>query len=67
MSPFSIDWLFCGDAYIGGRERVLREDCDVRGMIDTYERLSRLELERLCTGSGAIVDHPSERLAAKVS
>ncbi|NOZ79978.1 MAG: MBL fold metallo-hydrolase [Acidobacteria bacterium] len=60
-------WIFCGDAYIGGRERVLREDYDVWQMIATYERLRRLDIEKMCTGSGAIVDHPRERLGKKIA
>ncbi len=60
-------WLFCGDAFIGGRERMLREDYDVWQMIATYERLSRLNIERMCTGSGSIAEHPSERLGRKIA
>lgn len=59
-------WLFCGDAYIGGRERVLRSDYDVRGMIRTYERLAALPLDTLFTGTGAVVRDPIARIGRKL-
>ena len=60
-------WLFCGDAYIGGRERVLREDYDVRGMIRTYERLAALNPDTLFTGTGAVVHDPARRIERKIT
>jgi glyoxylase-like metal-dependent hydrolase (beta-lactamase superfamily II) len=59
-------WLFAGDAYIGGRERVLRDDYDVWEMIFTYEKLLRLPLRIIFAGTGKIVRDPIARIEKKV-
>ncbi len=59
-------WLFCGDAYFGNRERVLRADYDVWEMIGTFRSLAALPLETLYTGTGAVVLHPARRIQRKL-
>jgi glyoxylase-like metal-dependent hydrolase (beta-lactamase superfamily II) len=60
-------WLFCGDAYIGGRERVLRADYDVWEMIGSLERLRGLPLSALFCGSGSVVRDPAHRIGRKLA
>lgn len=59
-------WLFSGDAYIGGKERILREDYDIWGMIRTLKRLSALPLNTLFTGTGSIIRNPIRRINNKI-
>ena len=59
-------WLFAGDAYIGGRERFLRDDYDAWEMISTLERLQQLPLRAIFAGTGTVLVDPLERLAQKV-
>jgi glyoxylase-like metal-dependent hydrolase (beta-lactamase superfamily II) len=59
-------WLFAGDAYLGGRERVLRSDYDAWEMVFTYQRLLRLPLRVLFTGTGQVVRNPVERIERKL-
>jgi glyoxylase-like metal-dependent hydrolase (beta-lactamase superfamily II) len=59
-------WLFAGDAYLGGRERFLRDDCDAWGLIATYQALARLPLQVLFAGTGQVVRDPAARLERKL-
>ncbi len=59
-------WLFSGDAYIGGRERVLRKDYDVHEMIRTFRSLSVLPIRVLFTGTGHVLRDPARRIARKL-
>ncbi len=60
-------WLFCGDAFIGGKDRVLRRDYDVREMIGTLRRLCRLPLTAMFTGTGSVVRDPVRRIERKLA
>jgi glyoxylase-like metal-dependent hydrolase (beta-lactamase superfamily II) len=60
-------WLFTGDAYVGGRDRALRQDYNIWQIIDSLKRLAGLQPQLLFTGSGSIRDRPTEELKAKVA
>lgn len=60
-------WLFCGDAYVGGRDRGLRRGYDIWGIIAGIKRMASLEVARLFTGSGSVLDNPRQELLAKVA
>jgi glyoxylase-like metal-dependent hydrolase (beta-lactamase superfamily II) len=60
-------WLFCGDAYIGGKDSVLRKDYDLRGMIGTLRILSRLPMTAMFTGVGSVVKDPIRRIERKLA
>lgn len=47
-------WLFCGDAYIGGRDRSLRPDYNVWQIIGSLQELLALEVDLLFPGSGRV-------------
>jgi glyoxylase-like metal-dependent hydrolase (beta-lactamase superfamily II) len=60
-------WLFSGDAYIGGRDRALREGYDIHGIIDSLNRLAELPVNLIFSGSGSVRTNGAEHLKAKVS
>ncbi|MBU2499600.1 MAG: MBL fold metallo-hydrolase [Proteobacteria bacterium] len=47
-------WLFCGDAYIGGRDRSLRADYNIWQTIGSLQKLLALEVALLFPGSGRV-------------
>lgn len=60
-------WLFCGDAYVGGRDRALRAGYDVWGIITSLKKMAVLEVSRLFCGSGSVVDDPRQELLGKIA
>jgi len=60
-------WLFCGDAFVGGRDTVLRQEQDLRAMITTAQRFAALPVTRLFPGSGTVRDNPGPEFIAKVT
>src|SRR3989304_3731826 len=59
-------WLFSGDAYIGGRDRVLRRDYDVWDMIRTFRSLASLPINAMFTGTGHVLHDPVRRIERKL-
>ncbi|MBA4394407.1 MAG: hypothetical protein C0407_12720, partial [Desulfobacca sp.] len=60
-------WLFTGDAYVGGKERALRMDYDIWGIIASLKKLLSLRIELLFPGSGSIRKDPLEEIKAKIT
>ena len=60
-------WLFCGDAYVGGRDRGLRAGYDVWGIIASLKKLALLNISRLFCGSGSVLDSPGQELLDKIA
>lgn len=60
-------WLFSGDAFIGGQDRVLREGYDVRLVTKTLRMLSSLGAEVMFTGMGNVIRHPARQIERKIS
>jgi glyoxylase-like metal-dependent hydrolase (beta-lactamase superfamily II) len=60
-------WLFCGDAYVGGRDRGLRAGYDVWGIIASLKKLAALDISRLFCGSGSVLDNPGQEILAKAA
>ena len=59
-------WLFTGDAYIGGRDRALRADYDIYGIIDSLNKLAKLDSTRLFPASGTVRDNPRQDIVLKI-
>ncbi len=59
-------WLFCGDAYVGGRERSLRRGYDIWGIINSLRVMRSLRPSLIFTGSGSMAQNPEQALAAKL-
>jgi glyoxylase-like metal-dependent hydrolase (beta-lactamase superfamily II) len=47
-------WLFSGDAYIGGKDRALREGYDIYGIIASLKKLAALPVQAIFSGSGSV-------------
>jgi glyoxylase-like metal-dependent hydrolase (beta-lactamase superfamily II) len=60
-------WLFTGDAYVGGKDKGLRAEFDIHGIIASLKLLASLPARRLFPGSGSVVDDPAEALARKIA
>jgi glyoxylase-like metal-dependent hydrolase (beta-lactamase superfamily II) len=59
-------WLFCGDAYVGGKDRSIRPGTDVWAFIASLKKMAALPLSCLFTGSGSMVKYPAKDLAEKI-
>jgi glyoxylase-like metal-dependent hydrolase (beta-lactamase superfamily II) len=59
-------WLFCGDAYVGGKDRGLRLGYDIWGIIASLKKLAQLDISLIFTGSGSLVENPAQALAEKI-
>jgi glyoxylase-like metal-dependent hydrolase (beta-lactamase superfamily II) len=60
-------WLFSGDAFIGGQDRVFREGYDILEMARTFRKLSALGAEIMYTGMGNVIRSPSRKIERKLS
>jgi glyoxylase-like metal-dependent hydrolase (beta-lactamase superfamily II) len=60
-------WLFSGDAFIGGQDRVFRESYDLPEMTRTLRKLSALGAEVMFTGMGSVIRRPERQIERKLS
>lgn len=60
-------WLFCGDAFLGGKDRALRRDYNIWQIISSLKSLAGLEPELLFPGSGSVKDGAAEELYSKIA
>jgi glyoxylase-like metal-dependent hydrolase (beta-lactamase superfamily II) len=60
-------WLFSGDAFIGGRDKALRADCNIWQIIESLKVMSVLNPSILCTGSGSVRKNPQQDFIDKVA
>jgi glyoxylase-like metal-dependent hydrolase (beta-lactamase superfamily II) len=59
-------WLFTGDAYIGGKDRALREGYDIHGIIASLKKLARLPVQSIFAGSGTVRTNGVQPLQDKI-
>ena len=60
-------WLFTGDLLVGGKDRALRQGCDIWGVIDSLKKVAALPVNCLFPGSARVRTNPIGELAAKIS
>lgn len=60
-------WLFSGDLFVGGRDRALRIDYDIWGIIDSLKRIAGLPLCWLFPGSARVREDPAGDIADKIA
>ena len=58
-------WLFTGDAYVGGREKALRVDYDIWGILGSLKKLAQYPVRRLFPGSGTVRENPLPEMPKK--
>ncbi len=59
-------WLFCGDAYVGGRDRALREDYNIWQILSSLKKMAALKITSLFPGSGTVHKHAGRLLEQKI-
>ncbi len=59
-------WLFSGDLFVGGRDRALRAEYDVWGIVASLKRIAALPLKTLFPGSARVRENPAAELQAKI-
>lgn len=59
-------WLFSGDLYVGGRDRALREEYDVRAIIASLKRVAALPVRMLFPGAARVPHDPRAALREKI-
>ena len=59
-------WLFCGDAFIAGQDRVFRGSYDLAEILGTLRRILALAPEMLFTGMGAALKRPAANVRRKI-
>ncbi len=60
-------WLFSGDAYIGGKDRALRQGYDIHGIIASLKKLAELPVTAIFSGSGTVRDTGVQPLIDKIA
>lgn len=60
-------WLFCGDAFIAGQDRVFRGSYDLAEILGTLRRILALAPEIMFTGMGAVLRRPAARVRGKIA
>jgi glyoxylase-like metal-dependent hydrolase (beta-lactamase superfamily II) len=60
-------WLFSGDAYIGGKDRALREDYDIQVITASLKTLAELPVGTIFSGSGTIRTNGRQALKDKIA
>ena len=60
-------WLFSGDAYIGGKDRALREGYDIYGIITSLKKLAALPVQTIFAGSGSVRTEGVKPLQDKIA
>jgi hypothetical protein len=59
-------WLFCGDAFIGGRDIAWAPEFDMFAIVSSLRTLATLRPERLFPGSGTVRRTPLPDLLGKI-
>lgn len=59
-------WLFTGDAYVGGRDRTLRADYNIWGILASLRELSRRRIWLLFPASGSVRENGNRALEEKI-
>lgn len=60
-------WLFTGDAYIGGKDRALRQGYDIHGIIASLKELAELPVTTIFSGSGTVRETGTQPLLDKIA
>ncbi|MEW6664618.1 MAG: MBL fold metallo-hydrolase [Thermodesulfobacteriota bacterium] len=59
-------WLFCGDAYVGGRDRALRADYNIRQIIASLKEMAARDVRWLFPGSGNVKGKARSEILEKI-
>ena len=59
-------WLFSGDLFVGGQDRILRADYNIWLIIASLERVAAMDISILFPGSGNIRKNPKNEITDKI-
>lgn len=59
-------WLFTGDSFVGGEDRILRADYNICGVLDSLKSMLRLKPKIMFTASGSIRENAAGDLENKI-
>lgn len=62
----SLRWLFCGDAFVGGRDLACTPELNLFAAVSSLRTLATLRPERLFPGSGTVCRTPQPELFGKI-
>lgn len=60
-------WMFSGDLFVGGKDRALRQGCDIWGVIASLKKIASLPTGYLFPGSARVRQNPAQDLASKIA
>jgi glyoxylase-like metal-dependent hydrolase (beta-lactamase superfamily II) len=60
-------WLFTGDLFVGGRDRALRAEYDIWGIIASLKRIAALPATMLFPGSARVRENPVQAITTKIT
>ena len=60
-------WLFCGDAFIAGQDRVFRGSYRLAELLETLRRIADLSPDTMFTGMGGVVRRPAAKVRRKIA
>ena len=63
----NLGWLFCGDAFLGGRDRALRRDYNIWQIISSLKYLVGFAPRVLFPGSGTVKEGAEQELYSKIA
>ncbi len=63
----NLGWLFCGDAFLGGRDRALRRDYNIWQIISSLKFLVGFGPRVLFPGSGTVKEGAEQELYSKIA
>ena len=59
-------WLFSGDLFVGGRDKILRGDYDILQIIESLKKISHLPIRVLFPAGARIRENPASELREKI-
>lgn len=59
-------WLFTGDLFVGGKDRALRQGCDIWGIIRSLKHIQKIPITTLFPGSARLREHPADEIQTKI-
>lgn len=60
-------WLFTGDLFNGSKDRAIRVDTDIWGIVDSLKKILELQLTRLFPGCSRVREKPEQEIRQKIS
>jgi glyoxylase-like metal-dependent hydrolase (beta-lactamase superfamily II) len=60
------EWIFTGDLFVGGKDRALRAEYDIWGIIHSLKKIAELPMRHMFPGSARVRQNPIPELREKI-